>query len=70
MFPNPLEEGGGVAKGEKIRIGCLTIALLEAHKREEMLCHRCSLHDPQQRRQKQNQKKNFPMVSMTQPTVL
>ena len=48
MFRNPLEErGGGVAKGDQIRIGCLTPAFLGAHKWAEMLRHPCILGDPQ-----------------------
>ena len=58
MFQNPLEErGGGVAKGDKIRIGCLTPAFWRAHKWAEMLRHPCILDDPQQRGQNQNKKK-------------
>ena len=75
MFRNPLEEReGGVAKGDKIRIGGLTPAFWRAHKWAEMLRHPCILDDPQQRGQNQNTKKNkknnnekFPMMSMTQP---
>ena len=66
--------GGGGAKGDKIRIGCLTPAFWGAHKWEEMLRHPCILDDPQQRGQNQstkktNKNKHFPMVSMTQPRV-
>ena len=50
-------EGGGVAKGDKIRIGCLTPAFWRAHKWAEMLRHPCILDDPQQRGQNQNKKK-------------
>ena len=58
MFRNPLEErGGGVAKGDKIRIGCLTPAFWGAHKWEEMLRHPCILDDPQQRGQNQSTKR-------------
>ena len=51
-------EGGGVAKGDKIKIGCLTPAFWRAHKWAEMLRHPCILDDPQQRGQNQNTKKN------------
>ena len=48
MFRNPLEKrGGGVAKGDKIRIGCLTPGFWGGHKWEEMLRHPCILGDPQ-----------------------
>ena len=57
MFRNPLEERE-VAKGDKIRIGCLTSAFWRAHKWAEMLRHPCILDDPQQRGQNQNTKKN------------
>ena len=62
MFRNPLEErGGGVAKGDKIRIGCLTPAFWRAHKWAEMLRHPCILDDPNKgdkiKTQKKNQKK-------------
>ena len=63
----PEERGGGVAKGDKIRIGCLTPAFWRAHKWAEMLRHPCILDDPQQRGQNQNTKKkneNFPMMSI------
>ena len=51
------EGGGGVAKGDKIRIGCLTPAFWRAHKWAEMLRHPCILDDSQQRGQNQNTKK-------------
>ena len=64
-------------KGDKIRIGCLTPAFWGAHKWEEMLRHPCILDDPQQKgtkskhkKKQKNQNKNFPVVSMIQPTVL
>ena len=64
-------------KGDKIRIGCLTLAFWEAHKWAEMLHHPCILGDPQQRGQSQSKKKkqkkqkqNFPMVSLVLPVVL
>ena len=67
-------EGEGVAKGNKIRIGCLTPAFWRAHKWAEMLRHPCILDDPQQRGQNQNtkinkkkQNGNLPMMSMTHP---
>ena len=48
MFPNPSEERGrGFAKGDKIRIGCLTPAFWGAHQWAEMLRHPCILGDPQ-----------------------
>ena len=50
-------EGEGVAKGDRIRIGCLTPAFRRAHKWAEMLRHYCILDDPQQRGQNQNIKK-------------
>ena len=55
MFRNPLEErGGGFAKGDKLRIGCLALAFWGGHKWAEMLRHPCILDDPQQRGQNQN----------------
>ena len=42
------EGGVGFAKGDKIRIGCLTPAFWRAHKWAEMLRHPCILDDPQQ----------------------
>ena len=59
MFRNPLDErgGGGVAKGDKIRMGCLTPAFWRAHKWAEKLRYPCILDDPQQRGQNQNTKK-------------
>ena len=47
----PFGGGGGGAKGDKIRIGCLTPAFWRAHKGAEMLRHPCILDDPQQRGQ-------------------
>ena len=41
------EGGGGFAKGDKIRVGCLTPAFWGAHKWAEMLRHPCILGDPQ-----------------------
>ena len=60
MFRNPLEERGGwgFAKGDKIRIGCLTPAFWGAYKWEEMLCHPCILGDPQHSGRNQSTKKN------------
>ena len=54
---------GGVAKGDNIRIGCLTPAFWRAHKWAEMLCHPCILDDPQQRGQNQKTKKNKKKIS-------
>ena len=50
-------EGGGFAKGDKIRISCLTPAFWRAHKWAEMLHQPCILDDPQQRGQNQSTKK-------------
>ena len=69
MFRNPLEEKGwgGVAKGDKIRIGCLTPAFWRAHKWVEMLRHPCILIHPQQRGQNQNIKKKKKKQKKTKP---
>ena len=45
---SPLHSSGSSTNGCKIRSGCLTLAFSWAQKRAEMLCHPCTLGDPQQ----------------------